>query len=92
LRYYVQSPDACQGLSAHASKGQWTTNLNLGGEGRPEQFDIVVTVADVDSEASQVFTKWLLTGCDTNEFPGFSTLPDGLTELDAITVHTANEE
>jgi hypothetical protein len=89
-KYYPQSSaDACQMLPAQASNGKWTANLFLG-VFPPEQFDIVVAVTTVNSEASQAFKTWLKTGCDTGEFPGFtvSDLPEGLSEMDAITVRT----
>jgi len=86
-KYYPQSSDACQALPAMAADGQWETTLFFGGAG--ERPDIVATVADPDSEASQVFEDWLRTGCATGAFPGFSELPDGLVEMDAITVQAA---
>jgi hypothetical protein len=90
LKYYPQSAAGpCQGLSVQVSEGYWKTNLFLGTK-PSEQFDIVATVTDTGSQASQRFKKWLETGCNRGEFPGFlvSELPDGLVEKDAITVKT----
>jgi len=90
LRCYPQTPNACDELPAEASNGTWRTSFTLGREGVPEQIDIVLTVTEEGSEASQVFKEWLRTGCDSGDFPGFyrRELPSGLTELHAITVHT----
>lgn len=90
LKYYPQSAaDPCQAVSVQVSEGYWRTNLFLGIH-PPQQFDIVATVTDIGSEASLTFKQWLKTGCNTNEFPGFSIadLPQGLTEMDVITVKT----
>jgi len=85
-KYYPQSSNACETLPATAAEGRWEAGLFFGGAG--ERLDIVATVTDVDSEASQEFKNWLKTGCDTGEFPGFSNLPDGLMELDFASVQT----
>lgn len=89
--YYPQSAsDACQMLPALASNGHWQVNLLLG-VNPLEQLDIVATVTNADSQASQKFKDWLKTGCEKKEFPGISIsdLPDGLTEMDALTIRTA---
>lgn len=86
-KYYPQTPQACDQLPAQILEGnRWTTAVTLGGP--PQQYDIVVTVAESSSEASQVFKRWLQTTCNTNTYPGFSPsrLPKGLTELAAITI------
>lgn len=87
--YYPQSSDPCKMLPAEASGGHWTTTLF---DLTAEQIDIVVTVTDDDSEASQYFKEWVKqAGCPEpgEKFPGgISNLPDGLTEMDAITVRT----
>jgi len=88
-KYYPQSSNACQKLPAEASGGHWTTALF---DLTAEQIDIVVAVTDDDSEASQDFKEWVRqVGCPEpgEEFPGgIFNLPDGLTEMDAITVRT----
>jgi len=88
-KYYPQSSNACQKLPAEASGGHWTTTLF---DLTVEQIDLVVTATDDDSEASQDFEEWMRkAGCPEpgEEFPGgISSLPDGLTEMDAITVRT----
>jgi len=88
-KYYPQSSNACQKLPAEASGGHWTTTLF---DLTVEQIDIVVTATDDDSEASQDFEEWMRkAGCPEpgEEFPGgISNLPDGLAEMDAITVRT----
>jgi hypothetical protein len=89
LQYYPQSPNACDQLPSNASEGQWGTSIGFGGP--PQQYDIVVTVTSTNSEASRVFKNWLREGCVPRNFPGFSTLPAGLIELTAITVHTQEQ-
>jgi hypothetical protein len=86
-KYYPQSSNACEALPAIAADGRWETGLFFGGAG--ERLDIVATVTDVDSEASQALKDWLRSGCDTGEFPGISKLPDELVEMDFVTIHTA---
>jgi hypothetical protein len=66
----------------HDQIGRWSTSLF---DLTAEQLDIVVTVADENSEASQDFNDWLSTGGVRG---GYSKLPDGLTEMHAITVRT----
>ena len=86
-KYYPQSSNACKMLSAEALGGRWSTTLF---DLTQEQIDVVV-VTDVDGKASQAFKDWLKLICDTGEVPpGFpaSYLPDGLVEMDAITVVT----
>lgn len=91
LEYFPQSPDACKELPANVSGGKWNTNVAFGGP--PQQYDVVAVVTKADSEASIEFKRWLKNGCDTGDFPGYSVneLPDGLTELAAITVSTEKE-
>lgn len=88
-KYYPQSSHVCQKLPAEASGGHWTTTLF---DLTAEQIDIVVTVTDDDSEASQDFKEWVRqVGCPEpgEEFPGgIFNLPGGLVEMDAITVRT----
>jgi hypothetical protein len=87
-KYYPQSSsDPCQAMPAQVSDGRWKVNLFLGVQ-PPEQFDIVVTITDTDSTASQEFKEWLKTGCESGKFPGLELLPEDLTEMDAITVKT----
>jgi len=85
--YYPQSPNACQELPVQRSGGRWNVVISLGREGYAEQFDIVAVLAD--SQASRAFKDYLRTGCDTEIWECFSTLPEGqITEMDAITVFT----
>lgn len=65
------------------SPGRWSSVLF---DSNVEQLDIVATVTDEDSEADRRFLEWFKQG----EFLGFShcDLPDGLTEMDVITVKT----
>ncbi len=84
-RYYPQTLGACDQLPARAGDGRWYTPMSLGGQG---QFDIIVAVARTDADASHEFKGWLRHGCETGKYPGFLGLPDGLTELDAVTVRT----
>ena len=87
-KYYPQTLDACGDppIPSRASSGRWSTTIYLGSS-EPGQFDVVLAVASPDSDASQTFKTWLGIGCTTKKFPGFGKLPDGLTELNAITVH-----
>ncbi len=87
-KYYPQTLDACQDppSPSRASSGKWSTTIYLGSR-EPGQFDVVLTVASPESEASQTFETWLRNGCKTSDYPGFADLPNGLTELNAITVH-----
>ncbi len=80
----------CQVAAAQARNGRWRVAVSLGREGVPEQFDIVLVMAEAGGEADEVFHDWLKTGCENSSFAGFSLtdLPPGLVELDAITVHT----
>ena len=73
-------------MSVQAGDGNWLTPTFLGRAGVTEVFAIVAMVADVGSPASQEFRRWLEHGCRTGEYPGISTLPQGLTEMDAIIV------
>lgn len=85
-KYYVQSPDACEGLPANATAGRWSTRIFFGGP--PQQYDVVVAIADIDSEVSEILRQWLFDGCSSGDFPGFASLPPGLTELASVTVKT----
>jgi hypothetical protein len=86
-QYYPQSSDACGGLPAEASGGRWRTTLF---DLTVEQLDVVVVVANADSTPSQIIEDWLKAICTREETPGIpvSDLPDGLVEMDAITVVT----
>lgn len=88
LEYYPQTLDACKQLPSDTTEGKWNTTANLGGP--PQQYDIVVVVTEVDSEASQEFKLWLQKGCNTNDFPGYlrDELPSGITEVASITINT----
>jgi hypothetical protein len=88
VRYYPQSTDACRDLSTQFASGQWAEIIRLGRPGVPEPFHVVAVVTDVGSPASEAFHNYLRVGCDTGNFNGFMSLPAGVTELDAITVHT----
>ncbi len=86
--FYPQAINACTRpfVDIQDDDSVWNTFIRLGNEGDVGLFNIILTVAPVDSPASQIFTKWLDTGCNTGRFRGFDALPEGLTELDAITV------
>jgi hypothetical protein len=85
-KYYPQSAHACEGLPVEASGGRWTTTLF---DLTEEQLDVIVVVTDTDGKASQFFGDWLKAAC-IGEALGIpaSDLPDGLVEMDAITVVT----
>lgn len=88
-QYWPQSPNACGQLPAEASSERWgISNVYIGAQGDQKQFDIVLTVTEADGDASTIFKQWLKTGCDTGDFPGMVVLPEGLTELDSITIKT----
>lgn len=84
--YYPQTRDACQMLPADAGGGVWNTIVNFGGP--PQQYDLVAIVTN--SDASETFKKWLKTGCETGDYPGYKRqeLPGGIQEVGAITVST----
>ena len=86
-KYYPQSTNACKMMPVEASGGRWTTTLF---DLTVEQLDVVVVAINANSEPSQIFKNWLKTTCDTRETQGIpvSSLPDGLVEMDAITVAT----
>jgi len=88
---YPQTPDACEARPAEASNGEWRSKLQLSEKGHPpEVFDIVVTIAPADSEASRDFKKWLRAGClEPGKFSrGFPTPPPGLFKATSITVRS----
>lgn len=91
LEYYPQTIDACKQIPSDAVDGKWNTVVNFGGP--PQQYDVVVAVIATDGEASQEFKQWLQRGCETHDFPGYlrDDLPDGLTEVAAITVSKAGQ-
>jgi hypothetical protein len=91
LKYYPQSADPCRQIESVVSGNDWETIVNFGGP--PQQYDVVAIVTDTDGEASQEFKRWLERGCDAGDFPGYlrTELPDGLTEVAAITVSTVKE-
>jgi hypothetical protein len=84
-KYYPLPSNACQMLPADAAAGHWATTLF---DKTAEQLDIVVTVVPHGSYASDYFKDWSKDSCDTGKFPGISELPNGVTEMAAITVKT----
>lgn len=77
-KYYLQQPPK---LSPE-NRGHWTGTLV---DTTHETLDVVVVVANENSEASQKFRGWIEDGGIGG---GYSVLPQGLTEMDAITVST----
>lgn len=91
-QYWPQSPSGCEVLPAEVASNRWlSANTFIGAEGDEKQFELVLTVTEVDSTASKEFKRWLGSGCETGEYPPYTrgTLPDGLTELDATIVKTS---
>jgi len=92
--YYPQSPAACQGAKMSRADGKWQVPIFFGTkDGEPDQFDIVIVLADQMS--SQSFIDWGLDGCIKNwqGHPGFSAheLEEmNITEKAYITVQTAD--
>lgn len=88
-QYFPQAVNACdQAPSDMKDDGIWLTNIYFGGP--PQVYDVVAVITEVNGKASQEFKNWLKTGCDTGHFPGYlkQDLPDGITEVAAITVST----
>jgi hypothetical protein len=88
LRYYPQSTDACRDLSTQFANGQWTEILRLGRPNVAEAFHVVAVVTEIGSPASEDFHDYLQVGCATGNFNGRTSLLPGVTELDAVAVHT----
>jgi len=89
-KYYPQSDDACNGTPPSFGGGVWSVSGNLGREGVPECFDIVVVVTNRGSQASERFREYLTTGCPSNTYEGIPDceMPTDLTEKARITVST----
>jgi len=85
---YPQSINSSIGQSTPKSNGTWYEQIWLGNEndfGRP--FDIVLTIADIN--ASNNISNYLKDGYNPDgdcDYKGFESLPEGVIELDRITV------
>jgi hypothetical protein len=78
-RYYVQSTNACEGISTIQESNLWQARISLGGEqDAGKRFDIVVTLAD--EVAHQIFEVRQAEGCRTGHFAGMFSieLPQGI--------------
>jgi|WetSurMetagenome_2_1015567.scaffolds.fasta_scaffold43808_3 hypothetical protein len=81
-KYWPQSDDAFQRTPAVKNNGTWSVNCNFGGP--PQSYDIVVYKAD--STASKFIGNTIQKWAKQNDYPGLIGLPNGLTELDRVTV------
>jgi hypothetical protein len=90
LRYYPQSPNACQGEPPYQEDGEWYVPAYLGEQGGPpEWFDIVVILAD--QQASQFLSNTVKEGCLSGQYlgvPAAQLNQMAITEKGYITVQT----
>lgn len=96
--FYPQGSRPCEGLFTIVAEGKWRTDIHLGG-GAGTVFDVIVAVSQEDSPASQAIRQWFQKECETGIDPlpfRFSDsrgnpaqpiLPEGLTELNSITIY-----
>jgi hypothetical protein len=94
-QYYPQAgtrgeDETCEAVPMEVGNGQWRVSVAFGQEGKAERFDLILVMTERGGEFDEMSNEWLVNGCKTGDFPGFerSSLPDGLIELDAITIRT----
>ena len=80
----------CTPSFAKSSGGRWTSPVQLSEPGRgPEQFDLVLVLVGVGSQADDAFRQYLVNGCRTGGYSrGLPALPTGATEVAVITIKT----
>jgi hypothetical protein len=84
-RYYPQSFNACERERTPKHDGRWEMRVNLGGDNDVGiHFQIMLTSAN--ATASQSIADTLKVWCDTRNYIGFESLPQGVTLLDWIEV------
>ncbi len=87
--YWPQSLDACRAQGASIvdkSGGVWLSTFSLGASAT--QYDIVLVTTKSGGQADKTFLDWYQTSCSSKQYIGFGAnqLPEGLIELDSITV------
>lgn len=83
-RYFPGSMDPCQGQSAPKVNGKWEIFVGVGVDENSGDFNLVLSTATPD--ANTFIAESLKSGCVNGGYPGFASLPPGVTERQRASV------